>query len=189
MKERFKNISWVISIIIVVICIVGIVIYKNTPKEKAIGVSNTVIKSLKTHNGKDFGKIDMTLINKMDMGSIFTGLSIFDYKLKSTSESDIYETYTTYKVNQTDSEFAADVITEEGIHLGDVNGQWTEDKSIDNQVTFISGKYKVKQYNVTYDVNYSASDGNKKERDITVVTQEQTHNKNNFKVMDIIGIN
>jgi hypothetical protein len=88
----------------------------------------------------------------------FNGLSIFDYKLKSTSESN-------------------------------VNGQWTEDKSVNNQVTFISGKYKVKQYNITYDVNYSASDGNKKESDVTLITQEQTHGKNYYDVMDINGIN
>lgn len=189
MKEKSKKIPWIISIVIVV-CVVGIVIYKNTPKEKAISVSNTVIKSLKTHDGKDFGKTDMALTNKMSVNSIFTGLSIFDYKLKSTSESDVDETYTIYKVNQTDAEFASDVKTNEGIFL-DIKkeGQWAEVKSGNNQVTFTSGKYKVKQYNIIYDVNYSASDGNKKESDVTLITQEQTHGKNDYDVMDIEGIN
>ncbi|MCB2354467.1 hypothetical protein [Clostridium estertheticum] len=190
MKERSKKIPWIISIVLIV-CVVGIVIYKSTPKEKAVSVSNTVIKSLKVHNGKYVEKTGTLLVDKLiDPNGSFNGLSIFDYKLKSVSENSVNEAYTISKDSQTDSEFASEVKTYEGMYpKDDTNGQWTEDKSVDNQVTFTSGSYKVKQYNITYDVDYSANDGNKKESDVTLTTQEQTHGKNDFRVMDIDGIN
>jgi len=195
MKEGLKKLSkkqiiiWTISIVLIV-GVVGVIIYKNTPEQKAISVSNTVINSLKIHDGKDLFLTDIALKNKMDANSIFTGLSIFDYKLKSTSESEVNETHTTYKVSETGSQFASDVLTEEGIYMNNnAAGQWTEDKNVDNQVTFTSGKYKVKQYIITYDVNYSTDDGIKKESDVTFTTQEQTHGKNDYDVTDIVGIN
>ena len=190
MKGRFKKISWVISIVLIA-CVVGVVIYKNTPKQKAIGISNKVIKSFKTHNGKDSGLIDMVLINKKyDMNGPFIGLTIFDYKLKSVSESNVNETYIAYKVSESDSEFASSIQIFEDSFLKDkANEQWIENKESDSKVTFTSQKYKVKQYYITYDISYSTNDGNKKERDITVITQEQRHGINDFKVMDIQGIN
>ena len=198
MKEGLKKISqkqitiliWIILIVLIVgaMCVV---INKNTPKQKAIGISNKVIKSLKTHNGKDSGLIDVVLINKKyDMNGPFIGLSIFDYKLKSVSERNVKETYIAYNVRDSDSEFASTIkIFENGFLKIQKEGQWIENKESDSKVTFTSQKYKVKQYYLTYNISYSTDGGSKKERDITVITQEQKHDNNDFKVMDIQGIN
>lgn len=204
-KDKFKTLSskqkkiiMPISLIILVLCISGFIIYRNTPKQKAIRVSNTVINSLKTHDGKDIFLTDINFKNETGVGSVFTGLSIFNYKLKSISECKTNETYTIYKINESDSDFDKDVKRYENMYLSnDPDGKWSKDKndyddliegSANNSVTFTSAKYKVKKYYITYDMNYSEIDGDKKEKDVTVTVQEQTHDKNDFKVIDIIGI-
>ncbi len=189
-KEKKKKIIIIFGIIVVLSAggIVGINIHKNTPRHKAMKVSNTFMKSLKMHDGKDFGLTDAELITKL-ADSPYVGLSIFNYKFKSISESDNYETFS-YKIGDSDTELDYDIALKklEVKYLEeDTAGKWIENKSY-QQVTFTSQKYKLKKYYITYDVKYSESDGIAKESDVTLIVQKKNHSEKDYTVMDIVGI-